>query len=40
LFGEAGWAEELAREFGETGAEMFSAPATRERLGVLFARKK
>jgi 3,2-trans-enoyl-CoA isomerase len=40
LFGASADAERLAREFGEMGAEMFSAPATRERLSKMFAKKK
>ena len=40
LFGPPADAERLSREFGEMGAEMFSVPATQERLKKMFVRKK
>jgi Delta3-Delta2-enoyl-CoA isomerase len=40
LFGEPADAGRLAAEFAETGAAMFSVPATRERLAKMFAKKK
>ena len=40
LFGPPADAERLSREFGEMGAEMFSVPATQERLRKMFVRKK
>jgi enoyl-CoA hydratase/carnithine racemase len=40
LFGAPADATKLAREFGEQGAEMFCAPATRERLSKMFAKKE
>jgi 3,2-trans-enoyl-CoA isomerase len=39
LFGAPGDAERLSREFAGIGTEMFSAPATRERLQKMFAKK-
>lgn len=39
LFGAAGDEDRLAREFAGIGTEMFSAPATRERLQKMFAKK-
>jgi enoyl-CoA hydratase/carnithine racemase len=40
LFGAPLEADRLAQEFAEMGAEMFSVPATRERLARMFVRKK
>jgi enoyl-CoA hydratase/carnithine racemase len=40
LFGAPADAEDRAREFAEIGAEMFSVPATQERLRKMFAKKK
>lgn len=40
LFGAPADADQLSREFAAIGAEMFSAPATRERLAKMFARKR
>lgn len=40
LFGAPADAERHSREFAETGADMFSVPATRERLAAMFAKKK
>jgi enoyl-CoA hydratase/carnithine racemase len=40
LFGAPADAERLAREFGEMGAEMFSVPATQERLRKMFVKQK
>ncbi len=40
LFGALADADRLSREFAETGAGMFSEPATRERLAVMFAKKR
>ena len=40
LFGAPTDAEQLAAEFAQIGADMFSVPATRERLATMFARKK
>ena len=40
LFGLPADAERLSRDFGEMGAEMFSVPATQERLKKMFVRKK
>ncbi|MDF3019555.1 MAG: enoyl-CoA hydratase [Steroidobacteraceae bacterium] len=40
LFGAPADADQLSREFAAIGAEMFSVPATRERLAKMFARKR
>lgn len=40
LFGPPADATRLSNEFGEMGAEMFSVPATQERLRKMFVRKK
>ena len=40
LFGAPADAEKLSREFGRMGAQMFSVPATQERLKKMFVRKK
>ena len=40
LFGPPADAARLSVEFGEMGAEMFSVPATQERLRKMFVRKK
>ena len=40
LFGALADADRLAQEFAEMGAEMFSVPATRERLAKMFAKKR
>lgn len=40
LFGAPADAARHAREFAEIGTEMFSVPATRERLAKMFAKKK
>lgn len=40
LFGAPGDAERLSGEFAGIGTEMFSAPATRDRLQKMFAKKK
>jgi enoyl-CoA hydratase/carnithine racemase len=39
LFGAPADAAGLARQFGQQGADMFSVPATRERLAKMFAKK-
>jgi hypothetical protein len=40
MFGAPDDAGRHAREFAETGAAMFSVPATREFLARMFAKKK
>lgn len=40
LFGAPADSDRHAREFAEIGAEMFSVPATRERLAKMFAKKR
>jgi 3,2-trans-enoyl-CoA isomerase len=40
LFGEPADADRLAEEFGAMGAEMFSVPATQERLRQMFVKKR
>jgi enoyl-CoA hydratase/carnithine racemase len=40
LFGAPDDAERLAQEFASMGAQMFSVPATRERLAKMFAKRK
>jgi enoyl-CoA hydratase/carnithine racemase len=40
LFGAPSEADRLSREFARMGAEMFSVPATRERLAKMFAKRK
>jgi 3,2-trans-enoyl-CoA isomerase len=39
LFGDAGDAQRISREFAETGADLWCVPATQERLRQMFSRR-